>query len=108
MAVLEEDRSRLSDRVKLGRSHTQNDQMRNAALDGHARPGGEGAGRCHVLEEQLAQANADAQAAVTAAAAEAERGSDCNCTFWSFALPPSVTGACLTGACLGHFSIACR
>jgi hypothetical protein len=89
VAVLEEDRSRLSDEVKLGRSHTQNDQMRNAALaanekamrDQVAKQRGQMqqlSARCHALEEQLAQANADAQVAATAAAAEAERGSDGN------------------------------
>lgn len=93
VAVLEEDRSRLSDEVKLGRSHTQNDQMRNAALaanekamrDQVAKQRGQVqllSARCHALEEQLAQANADALTATTGAAAvaaaEAERGSDGN------------------------------
>ena len=89
VAVLEEDRSRLSDQVKLGRSHTQNDQMRNAALaanekamrDQVAKQRGQVqllSARCHALEEQLAQANADAQVAATSAAAEVERGSNGN------------------------------
>jgi hypothetical protein len=92
VAVLEEDRSRLSDEVKLGRSHTQNDQMRNAALDANEKAMRDQVAkqrrqvqllsvRCHVLEEQLAQANADTQVAATAAAAEAERGSVCFLVF---------------------------
>ena len=86
VALLEEDRSQLSNQVKLGHSHTQHDQVRAAALTADIKgmqdqvveqraKVQELSSRCHALEGQLAQANADAQAAAAATiAAAVERG----------------------------------